>query len=145
MKIIKDQYPAVRVIAADISLEIKMDSVCGWHSIVLLIDMRGDTFEEWSIEYFDGSGFPPNEKVSIVMEDLAKELRIFRKKLKQTGEVETVIVSGKLRHQTTTTECGTISLIYIRRRLEGISYKMFSTHKIPDNFAKAFRRDIFVV
>lgn len=145
MKIIKDQYPAVRVIAADMSIEIKTEQSCGWHAVVILIDMRGDSKDTWTIEYFDSAGFPPPDKINQFMENLADELAKFRKKIKQEGIVQTVIVSARLRHQLTSTECGMHALIYIRRRLEGINYKMFSRYKIPDQFAKEFRRNIFVI
>ena len=145
MKIIRDQYPAVRVIAADMSIEIKSEETCGWHAVVILIDMRGSSDSEWTIEYFDSAGFPPTIEVSHMMEGLADSLQKFRRKVRQTGEVKTVIVTGRLKHQLTSSECGMHALIYIRRRLEGISYKMFSKYKIPDNFAKEFRRDIFVI
>ena len=82
MKIICDQYPAVRVVAADISIEIVGDEACGWHAIVLLIDMRGDTHEEWTVEFFDSTGCPPEEELSCIMEELAVKLREFRKKIK---------------------------------------------------------------
>lgn len=145
MRIIKDQYPAVRVIAADMSIEITTEETCGWHAVVILIDMRGNSDSEWTIEYFDSAGFPPTVEVSNVMEKLRDDLEKFRKKIKQSGDVKTVIVTGRLKHQLTSSECGMHALIYIRRRLEGINYRMFSKYKIPDNFAKEFRRDIFVI
>jgi hypothetical protein len=143
MRIVKDEYPQTRVIAADMSIQVNVtEKICGWHAVVLLIDMRE---KKWTVEFFDSSGSPPNDKINEVMEKLADKLRSFKDKLKLKGDVETVVVSGKLRHQHTSTECGPHSLIYIRRRLEGISYQFFSKFKIPDQFAKSFRRDIFVI
>jgi hypothetical protein len=144
MSIINDHYPDIRVLASDMSILIQDKNVCIGHAIVILIDIRGDDFEEWTVEYFDASGSPPPDIIIPFMEDMAKNLREFRKKEKHTGSVHVVPVTGMLRHQMTTTECGMHSLIYIRRRLEGISYRMFSKYKIPDNFAREFRRDIFV-
>ncbi len=141
MDIVKEQYPAVRVIAADISIEVKTDVTCGWHAVVLLIDLREKV---WTVEYFDSTGFPPENFITEIMEKLAKELRIYKKYLKQEGRVETIVVSGRIKHQLTSSECGLHALIYIRRRLEGISYHAFSRFKIPCEFAKEFRRDIFV-
>ena len=146
MKIINNDFPDVRVIALDMTLEIKTSDLCsGWHAIVLLIDIRGDTFEEWTIEYFDSSGYPPNSYISSVMENLKEEIKKYRTKKKHTGGVDTAIVTERLKQQTTSTECGPISLIYIRRRLEGISYKAFSKYKISEDFAKSFRQFIFTV
>ena len=144
MEIIDNQYPAVRLIAADMSIKISEEDVCGWHAIVLLIDLRGNNNEKWTVEYFDSTGYPPENFISDIMEELANQLRHFRNKLKHKGLVSTIVVSGRLKHQLTSAECGMHSLIYIRRRLEGISYQAFSKYKIPDNFAKEFRRDIFV-
>ena len=136
MNIIKEQYPVVRLIAADISIELKVDlgrdfasdnlEVSGWHAVVLLIDLREKV---WTVEYFDSTGFPPDDFMTQIMENLAKELRLYKKYLKQDGNVETVIVSGRIKHQLTSSECGLHSLIYIRRRLEGISYHAFSRFK----------------
>lgn len=144
IEIISDNYPDIRVIASDISILIEEKNVCVGHAIVVLIDIRGDTFEEWTVEYFDASGSPPPDPIIPFLEDMARKLREFRKKEKHTGSVHVVPVTGMLRHQLTTTECGMHSLIYIRRRLEGISHRMFSKYKIPDSFARGFRRDIFV-
>jgi len=145
MKIIMDFYPDVRVLASEITILIQQSDSCVGHAIVILIDLRGDNFEEWTVEYFDASGAPPVDTVIPFMEDIAKALRKFRQTLEQKGPVNVIPVTAMLRHQLTTTECGMHSLIYIRRRLEGISHKMFSKFKIPDHFAREFRRDIFVV
>lgn len=145
MKIIVEQYPVVRVVAADMSIKIKTGTTHGWHAVVILIDMRGSIDEEWTVEYFDSTGFPPTDEISNVMESLASDLEKFRKKIRQSGETNTIVVSGKLTHQLTVSECGMHALIYIRRRLEGINYRMFSKYKIPDNFAKEFRRNIFIL
>lgn len=145
MKIIEEFYPDIRVIASEITIVIKDETTCVGHAIVVLIDIRGDEFEEWTVEYFDASGAPPIDIIVPFMENMSKALRKFRQKLGHKGEVNVIPVTAMLRHQLTTTECGMHSLIYIRRRLEGINYKMFSKFKIPDSFAKEFRRDIFVL
>lgn len=144
MKIIRERYPEIRVIAADISIIYQKKDICIGHSIVILIDMRGDKFEEWTIEYFDSVGKPPPTILIPFLEKLARELKKYREEIKQTGQIHIIPVTKMLRHQQTTTECGMHSLIYIRRRLEGISYRAFSKFKIPDKFAKEFRREIFV-
>tara|TARA_B110000908_G_C10259965_1_gene458449 strand:- start:834 stop:1760 length:927 start_codon:yes stop_codon:yes gene_type:complete len=145
MEIISNNYPDIRLLASDISILIENKNLTCGHAIVILIDLRGDDFEEWTIEYFDASGSPPPNVIIPFMEDMKKKLQEFRKNEKHSGPVHIIPVTGMLRHQTTTTECGMHSLIYIRRRLEGISYRMFSKHKIPDSFARSFRRDIFVL
>lgn len=141
MDIVKKRYPKIRVIAADMSLEMKIGSICAWHAVVLLIDLRE---HNWTVEFFDSTGYPPNNYINKKMEDLKLELSIYKRYLKEKGIVETVVVTGRIKHQLTSSECGLHALIYIRRRLEGISYHLFSRFKIPDEFAKSFRRDIFV-
>ena len=131
MDIIKDNYPDIRLLAADISILIEDRNVCVGHAIVILIDIRGDSFEEWTVEYFDAVGLPPPDILIPFLENMAKALEKFRKKEKQTGSVNVIPVTGMVRHQLTTTECGMHSLIYIRRRLEGISYRAFSKYKFP--------------
>lgn len=144
MKIITTNYPDIRVLAADATIFMHNKDACVAHSIVILIDIRGDNFEDWSVEFFDASGYPPPDIIIPFLENMAKKLKEFRKKEGHKGNVVVAPVTAMLRHQFTTTECGMHSLIYIRRRLEGISYKMFAKYKIPDSFAREFRRDIFV-
>ena len=141
LKIVKNQYPTVRVISADISIEIETKEGSGFHSVAVLIDLRENV---WTVEFFDSSGYPPNEYVSNLLEDIASRLREHKKKLNERGRVETVIVSGRVKHQCTASECGLHSLIYIRRRLEGLGYQFFSRFKIPDDYAKEMRRMVFV-
>lgn len=147
MKIIRSNYPNIRVIAADISIIVEEKKLCigMGHSIVVLIDIRGDTFEEWTIEFFDSIGQPPPTILTPFLVKLSRELKKFREELNQSGPVYIIPTTKMLRHQTTPTECGMHSLIFIRRRLEGISYRAFSKYKIPDVFAKEFRRDVFIV
>lgn len=103
----------------------------GWHAVALLIDRRS---KPWSIEYFDSSGSPPNLRFIKLMEDTAKMF---------TEPTVTTAVTNRLIHQHTSTECGMHSLIYVRRRLEGVPYTVFSKVKIPDSFAKNFRQYVF--
>lgn len=103
----------------------------GWHAVALLVDRRS---KPWSIEYFDSSGSPPNLRFIKLMEDTAKMF---------TEPTITVAATNRLIHQRTSTECGMHSLIYIRRRLEGVPYTVFSKVKIPDSFAKNFRQYVF--
>lgn len=143
MDIVEEYYPEIRLIAAEVTILIGDENKCG-HAIVILIDMRGQKYENWTVEYFDSSGAPPVKEFIPLLGDIASALRDYRKKLKQSGDVKILPVTAMVRHQLTTTECGMHALIYIRRRLEGISAEMFSRYKIPDALAKGFRRDIFV-
>ena len=143
--IVEEYYPEIRLIAAEVTILIGEENKnkCG-HAVVILIDMRGQKYENWTVEYFDSSGAPPVKEFIPLLGDIASALRDYRKKLKQSGDVKILPVTAMVRHQLTTTECGMHALIYIRRRLEGISAEMFSRYKIPDALAKGFRRDIFV-
>lgn len=152
MKLVETKYPDIRVIVADLTIDVG-NGTNSWHSIVLLIDLR-DVDSPWTVEFFDSIGKPPPDFLIKIMEDLRKRLEVFKntkatkawdKKMFFTDNtVETIPVTNKRRNQTSFSECGMHSLIYIRRRLEGISYKMFYHYKIPDSFAKEFRRMVFV-
>ena len=106
--------------------------------------MRGDKDEPWSVEYFDSNGCPPIKRLTFLIEDWTNKLKKYRKSIGDTGYVTSEMVSNKLRHQLTSSECGLHSLIFIRRRLEGVGFKYFSKYKIPDMYAKEFRKNIFI-
>jgi hypothetical protein len=135
--------PNIKAIGADITVSIRKNDT-GWHSIGVFIDIRGDEDEEWSIEHFDSGGCPPSLSITRWMEMTAKKLRVYRKEIGLNGDVITTAVTNKLTHQNTCSECGLHTLIFIRRRLEGIGHRMFSQNKISDKYAKEFRRHIFI-
>ena len=110
----------------------------GWHAVSILIDIRKDN--EWSVEYFDSSGSPPVSRYIELMTDIVKELKLLPN---APDYIEYHAVTQKLIHQYTPAECGMLSLIFIRRRLEGIPRTGFSHNIIPPSFAIDFRRFIF--
>jgi hypothetical protein len=106
----------------------------GIHAVGIFVDIRLD---EWSIEYFDSGGVAPPTFVIEWMEKQRKILNSeFNKKVK-------TFVTKNLIHQLTSSECGLHTLIYFRRRIEGIPYQMFNIFKIPDSAAINFRRRIY--
>ncbi len=153
MKIVNSTYPKIRVIAADLTVEIKYHDTNIWHSLVLLIDMRS-VDSPWTIEMFDSIGKPPPDFMIELSEKLRNKLEEFKinkaakawdKNIIFTNKnVEIINITNKKRFQLSMNECGMYSLIFIRRRLEGISHKMFYNYIIPVSFAKEFRRMVFV-
>ena len=110
----------------------------GWHAMSIFIDIRSNN--EWSVEYFDSSGSPPVLRYIELMNSIVKELRT----LPDAPEnIEYHAVTQRLIHQYTPAECGMLSLIFIRRRLEGIPRIEFAKNIIPPSFAIDFRRFVF--
>lgn len=120
--------PTKKMFAIPLAIPVSGDN--GFHATGLFMDMRQK--DDYTLEYFDSGGNPPPEYVSRWMEEQRKLI----------GGT-TCIVSKNLVHQLTSTECGLHTLIYYRRRIEGIPYQMFRNHKIPDTFAAEFRKRIY--
>ena len=114
----------------------------GKHWVSTFIDCR-DT-DEWSIEYFNSTGNNPPRQIVRWMKAKRKELEEYAKSKMLKAVVAEVIVTT-VDHQKSDTECGVYSLFYIRRRLEGKSYKMFmnEAHKVVDQYMRDFRKFIF--
>jgi hypothetical protein len=111
----------------------------GFHSVGVFVDMRNSS--KFSIEYFDSGSSPMKQDILKWMERERESLMKAYKDVK----VESVAVNSKMVHQTESTSCGMFVLIYIRKRLEGIPYEMFSEYKIPDAFAINFRRHVYAL
>lgn len=128
----------IKVIAVVVSISTTVldEEEGGFHAVSMLIDRRSDI--DWTVEYFDSSGGPPHDQHIKLMFDISKKIS----KLTQAN-VEQIAVTKRLIHQHTTAECGILSLIFIRRRLEGITYNMFSHATVPPNFAVSFRKFVF--
>ena len=94
---IKDN-PQMKVLAAQITIA-TVDDITGWHAVVVLIDMRGDKDEPWSVEYFDSGGCPPVIHLTELLEDWTNKMKKYRKSIGDTGTVTSEIVSNKLKHQ----------------------------------------------
>lgn len=118
-----------------------IEETSGWHSVGLLIDARHDDI---SIEYFDSGSGPPPSAITEWMEREKNDLidSGFLKKNKYNN-VYTVLVNNKRIHQYDSTSCGMFTLIFMRRRIEGIPYQMFSHSKISTELALDMRRYIY--
>jgi len=73
----------------------------------------GTKNDPYTLEYFNSSGNPPLDAVTIWMEEACHNL------LKQNKKYCDIIRSAPRRLQQSQTECGMWSLLYIRSRLEG--------------------------
>ena len=132
-RIIKSTYPEKKVYGMFIHLS--EDDGC--HAVSILIDMR---YNQWSIEYFDSEGDPPNYINTKLMMGIKQKLLSF-----SNGKFDITVITanGRRIHQQTDAECGILSLIYIRRRLEGVPITAFRNYSVASNFALDFRRFIF--
>lgn len=102
----------------------------GWHALAILVDSR---YESTTIEFFDSMGDPPPYRFTELMYNIQQLI---------PGSKIT-ISSGNLVHQDTDSECAMHCLIYIRRRLEGVSSQVFRTNKIFNGLAEKFRYFIY--
>lgn len=115
----------------------------GKHWVAIFGDCRGK--KEWSVEYFNSSGNPPPKPVINWMEKTSAKLSDHRQihSDKYGDDVVISVPVTNIRHQESKTECGNYSLYYIRRRLEGMTYKEFQNNKVPDSAMIEFRKHIF--
>lgn len=103
----------------------------GWHSVCIFVDTRNP--KAASIEYFDAGSSPPD----------IRTLKWMEREKCTIPNCETITVNNKLIHQYDSTSCGMFSMIFIRRRLEGIPYEVFSHVIIKSTLALDFRRYIY--
>jgi len=119
----------------------------GKHWVELFVDARPPPGEPWTVEYFNSAGNPPPKAIVKWMERTRDDLARYRATLpgcedKKKCPVESISVTS-VDHQDSQTECGVYTLYYIRRRLEGTSYKFFFEEFVPDAAMTAFRAHIF--
>ena len=153
MKLLDKKYPKIKCIAVNTNLKTEKQQN---HGVTLFIDLRNN-YNEWSIEYYDSTGHPPElmivEQMKLIKEvlDVFKksapskwpaEERAFFKDLKNIS-VDTIVPVHGSKAQMGETECGLYVLIYIRKRLEGISYNYFYNYTITDEALKMFRKTLF--
>jgi hypothetical protein len=95
----------------------------GKHWFCIYGDISGDGTRQnpYRIEYFNSSGNPPMDEVIVWMENTKYKLMKYNKKYCE------IIRSAPIRLQSSNTECGVWSLIYIRSRLEGKPVGWFYT------------------
>lgn len=131
----------INVMTAEIQdLDDKETYMGGCHAIDIFIDLRGWN-SQWTVEFFDSSGDPTEYEYTLLMEQIKDYLEAI--KPKDIKGVFIVAANERIIHQDTDAECGIHALIFIRRRLEGVPFSVFSVEKIPDKFAVDFRKFIY--
>jgi len=117
----------------------------GKHWVCLFIDCRPGSRDSapWTVEFFNSTGNPPARPIVRWMEEARATLQNARAALHGSGAVMTVPVT-LIRHQFKNTECGVYVLFYIRSRLEGRPFAVFTDGApIRDEKMEAFRRRLF--
>jgi hypothetical protein len=133
-KVYKMQQPA-RCFGCVINTDISTGK--GKHWVAIFVDMRS-SYDPWTIEYFNSSGQKPPNPMMIWIKRTEDYLNKYRK----NGGVISIRVTS-IQHQTSKTECGLYALYYIRRRLDGTSYKYFQSTTVPDAVVTEFRKHLF--
>lgn len=113
----------------------------GKHWTCAFVDMRDPNLV--TVEYFNSVPNPPRKPINRWLEKTKKELMTPYKNFKGFPVVKSIPVVS-VDHQQNDSECGVYSLYYIRRRLEGTSYKYFQGLPIHDENISEFRKYLFV-
>ena len=114
----------------------------GKHWVAVFVDCRAGA-APWSVEYFNSSGRAPPKPMVRWMERSRARLADYRAaKGTKAADVVAVPVTD-LDHQESKTECGLYALYYIRRRLEGSPYAVFTEKIVPDAAMFKFRAHVF--
>lgn len=111
----------------------------GKHWFCLFGDLkhRGTKDDPYIIEYFNSSGNEPRFSVTTWMEKTCRDIMLTLGKY-----AETHIATPK-QIQTSKTECGVWSVMYIKSRLEGHPPDWFYKNKTTDKDIEDFRRYLF--
>ena len=113
----------------------------GKHWMALFADMR-DT-SEWSAEFYNSSGNPPVEAWSNWLRRTITKFKEISKAYSLNVKKFSIVKVSKLKHQESQTECGVYALYYIWARLNGVPYKYFENHNVPDKWMFEMRQHLF--
>lgn len=111
----------------------------GKHWFCLFGDLkhRGTEDDPYIIEYFNSSGNPPRPSVRTWMEKTCRDIML------TLGKHADTHTAAPKQIQTSKTECGVWSVMYIKSRLEGHPPDWFYKNKTTDDDIEAFRRYLF--
>jgi len=111
----------------------------GKHWFCLYGDLahKGTEEDPLVIEYFNSSGNAPHSDVTFWMEKTCRDIML------TLGKHAVTLRAVNRQLQTSKTECGMWSILYIKSRLEGHSPKWFYEHKTTDADIENFRKYIF--
>ncbi|MHB2028807.1 MAG: Ulp1 family isopeptidase [Acidimicrobiales bacterium] len=107
----------------------------GIHWMALFVDTRDD--EKWSVEFFNSSGNAPKTPWASWMVKTQYQLGSIKK------GINIKLVSSRIQHQRSKSECGVYSLFYIWCRLNKVPYKYFNKAPISDVMMFKFRQQLF--
>jgi len=108
-----------------------------WFCIYGDLEHKGTEKDPFVIEYFNSSGNPPHSDVTFWMEKTCRDIML------TLGKHATSFRAVNRQLQTSKTECGMWSILYIKSRLEGHSPDWFYRHKTTDTDIENFRKYIF--
>jgi hypothetical protein len=132
--LIRDKYDCFGVV-----LNTDVSSGPGKHWLCLYGDLQhlGEKNDPYTIEFFNSSGNPAVDEITVWMEAQSHSM------LKNHKKYVEIIRSAPRRLQHSKSECGMFSLIYIRSRLENKPHNWFYTAKIDDKDMIRYRKKIF--
>jgi len=108
-----------------------------WFCIYGDLEHKGDEEDPYVIEYFNSSGNPPHSNVTLWMENTCRDIM-------QTLEKHAVTLRAVPKQlQTSRTECGVWSIMYLKSRLEGHPPNWFYKNKTTDKDIENFRKYLF--
>ncbi len=108
-----------------------------WFCLYGDLDHKGTEQDPYVIEYFNSSGNAPHTDVTFWMENACKDIM-------QTLEKHAVTLKAAQRQlQTSRTECGVWSIMYIKSRLEGHPPDWFFKNRTTDADILGFRKYLF--
>lgn len=105
----------------------------GKHWVCVFADMRCSPA---TVEYFNSSGRPPPKQITAWMERQSSLLC-------SHGVDSKTVITSRITHQKSKTECGLYALYYIRSRLEGEPFSLFREKRVPDSLMQDFRKHVF--
>ncbi len=106
----------------------------GIHWFALFGDFS-DNLDVFTIEYFNSSGELPIPEVNVWMKKFKHSLN-FQKPVKD-------VITSRIVHQKSSTECGLYSLYYIISRLHGVPWEWFGKNRVKDKVMYEFREYLF--
>ena len=114
----------------------------GKHWMALFLDARNSS--EWTIEFFNSSGNPPQEPWLNWMQRMRIEMEEHLAKTSSLHIKVKIVRACARRQQLSKTECGIYSLVYVYGRLNRISPHFYNENTITDHVMFKMRAIFFV-
>ena len=117
----------------------------GKHWVCVFVDMR-PADAPWTVEYFNSAGNSPPRAMTRWLAGTCDALIEERKKDRPAApaaDLARAVAVTSVTHQKSKTECGPYTLFYIRSRMEGNPYTMFTEQRTSDREMMEFRQHLF--